>query len=177
MSMHKPNLQCYWALPGRLLAGEYPRERDDDTSINKLLGYLNAGIYTFVDLTEPDELAPYASMLRTLASQHGVDIRHHRFSIPDKSVPPSIELMHNILQTIHSELGDNRNVYVHCWGGVGRTGTVIGCYLVERGLAPIDALQCINLLWQGVEKVARHPQLPETEAQREWVKNWRPSFA
>ena len=33
---------------------------------------------------------------------------------------------------------DGRKVYVHCWGGVGRTGTVVGCYLVRQGEREAD---------------------------------------
>jgi len=36
--------------------------------------------------------------------------------------------MHEILDTIDAALSAKRIVYVHCWGGVGRTGTVIGCH-------------------------------------------------
>ena len=32
--------------------------------------------------------------------------------------------------------GAGRSVYVHCMGGLGRTGTVVGSFLVEKGLVP-----------------------------------------
>ena len=31
-------------------------------------------------------------------------------------------------------------VYVHCWGGIGRTGTVVGCWLVRHGMTGDEAL-------------------------------------
>src|SRR3712207_6971239 len=33
--------------------------------------------------------------------------------------------------------------YVHCWGGIGRTGTVVGCYLVEHGMDGEQAIAAI----------------------------------
>ncbi|MSR27507.1 MAG: hypothetical protein EXS06_10930, partial [Planctomycetaceae bacterium] len=37
-----------------------------------------------------------------------------------------------ILADIDAELAAGRPVYVHCWGGVGRTGTVVGLVHVAR---------------------------------------------
>ena len=37
-------------------------------------------------------------------------------------------------------------VYVHCWGGVGRTGTVIGCRLADQGLSFPDVMSRLTEL-------------------------------
>jgi protein-tyrosine phosphatase len=37
------------------------------------------------------------------------------------------ELMTTILDAIDESMTAGKPVYVHCWGGMGRTGTVIGC--------------------------------------------------
>lgn len=175
--MLTPNRQCYWVEPGRLLAGEYPRELDEAASRAKLAAYLDCGIDLFIDLTEPGELLPYAALLQQLAQRRGIGVEHCRFAIADKSVPADPATMQAILARLHTALADGRGVYVHCWGGVGRTGTVIGCYLIETGWPPAAALQQVNTLWQSVAKVERHPQSPETAAQRQWVAAWPPSSA
>ena len=42
-----------------------------------------------------------------------------------------------------------RKAYVHCWGGVGRTGIVAGCYLIEHGHYTGEAaLAQLQLLWR-----------------------------
>ena len=56
-------------------------------------------------------------------------------------------------------------VYVHCWGGIGRTGTVVGCWLVETGGAGDDVLEAIKALRAGTMK--RSTQFPETSDQAE----------
>ena len=38
------------------------------------------------------------------------------------------------IQAHCARAGAGRRVYVHCRAGIGRTGTVIGCYLAEQGL-------------------------------------------
>jgi protein tyrosine/serine phosphatase len=80
--------------------------------------------------------------------------------------------MHRILDLIDAEHDRGRSVYLHCWAGVGRTGTVVGCYLVRHGLSGQEALDRIATLWQGMEKRYRAPQSPETEAQRQFVLGW-----
>lgn len=39
------------------------------------------------------------------------------------------------------KLREGENVIVHCLGGLGRTGMLIGCVLVELGLEPDEAMR------------------------------------
>ena len=41
----------------------------------------------------------------------------------------------HILDEIDGAILNGKTVYVHCLGGIGRTGTVVGCYLVRHGIA------------------------------------------
>lgn len=82
-----------------------------------------AGVNAFVDLTEAGEsgLKPYAHMLADGAA-------HRRMAIRDAGVPRTAADMTAILDCIDGHLERGDVVYVHCWGGVGRTGTVVGCW-------------------------------------------------
>ncbi|WP_148715534.1 protein-tyrosine phosphatase family protein [Chitinolyticbacter meiyuanensis] len=174
--MERPNPNCYWVVPGQVLAGEYPRNIDTQSSLAKLQAYLDAGVSYFLDLTEQGELASYVELLPEFSS-NGKPVVHHRFPIPDKSIPSSAQVMRQILTAIRSACEEGHAVYVHCWGGVGRTGTVIGCLLVEHGASPTEALEQLEMLWQTVAKVSRHPRSPETSAQRQWVSSWEAQAA
>jgi len=55
-----PIENCYWVVPGKLLAGEYPRDREEESSRVKINALLSAGIKSFIDLTEEDEGIPSA---------------------------------------------------------------------------------------------------------------------
>ena len=83
--------------------------------------------------------------------------------------------MDRILDAIDHALAGGKSVYVHCWGGVGRTGTVVGCYLVRHGATGSSALDTLARLWSGVEKCHRMPHCPETAAQRRFVADWKAS--
>ena len=125
---------CYWVEPGRLMAGEYPGDWNEKSARRKLRALLKSGVRTFLDLTEHGELEPYDEWLANEASATGVDVAYHRHSIRDLDVPTS-DGMRVILDLIESAIDADAPVYVHCWGGIGRTGTVVCCWLVERGLS------------------------------------------
>jgi hypothetical protein len=147
-----PHPGCYWVLPGRLLAGPYPELH--------LRALLDAGIDCFVDLTRADPPAPYALQTQGRARWHG-------FAITDFSTP-GVELMRRIVDTLDDELAHGARVYLHCHAGVGRTGTAVGCWLVEQGLTGGEALRLI-----AHKRDALLGQSPETQTQREFVRRWR----
>jgi len=160
-----PLPNSYWVLPGRLLAGEYPAARELERTRERLERLLRAGIDCFVDLTPAAELPSYKELLPSGAL-------HHRLPIRDHDVPARPELMAEILSIIEGALRGGRRVYVHCQAGVGRTGTVVGCLLVQRGLSGEAALEELNRVWQQCARAALWPSVPETEAQIQYVRRW-----
>ncbi len=71
------------------------------------------------------------------------------------------------LDTIE-DASDRGVVYLHCRGGCGRTGVIIGCYLVEQGLRPDDALERVHELTRALWS----KPCPETPEQIEMVCTW-----
>ena len=171
----RPSKNAYWVLPHRLAAGEYPGARNRGEAADKLRALMSAGIDHFVDLTEPHELAPYAGIAVEEATRLGLRVEHKRHPIRDVQVPRARHEMAAILDAIDAALEEGRTVYVHCWGGVGRTGTVVGCWLVRHGRTGEEALAQVAEWWRGVEKAWRRPQSPETAEQFEYVRNWTES--
>lgn len=163
---------AYWVIPGRFAAGEYPGAKSRRDAADKLRALMGAGIDYFIDLTEPHELAPYAWIAEEEAAQLGRSIEHDRRSIRDVQVPRNQHEMAAILDSIGAALDDGRTVYVHCWGGIGRTGTVVGCWLVRCGRTGEEALDQVADWWRGVEKAWRRPESPETPEQCDYVRNW-----
>lgn len=170
--MRGPIPNSYRLHDGKLIAGEYPGDTDAASAREKLGALLDAGVTTFVDLTEPHELVPYAPLLAKMATARGVEATYIRHSIRDVSVPRSSDVMRGILDAIDAALTDGGVVYVHCWGGVGRTGTVVGCHLVRRGMSGDDALAQVAALFKHMEKYPRRRRSPETDEQDAYVRAW-----
>ncbi len=167
-----PIIESYWVEDNRFLAGEYPGSFNPEQARKKLDVFLEAGINTFLDLTQPHELVPYKSILMEQAHIYDIDAQYHRFAIRDHGVP-SAQTMQAILDTIDDALDKKRKVYIHCWGGVGRTGTVVGCYLVRHGNPNKQALEIVNKLYKTRPHDPFMPGSPETEEQIQFVMNWR----
>lgn len=168
----RPIPQSYWVRPGRFLAGEYPYSHAPREGRSRLAAFAQQGFDTFIDLTVPGELPDYGPELQELGLLHGLEIRRLRFPIGDMGLP-SPEQMKATLDAIDAALNAGRRLYLHCWGGIGRTGTTVGCYLVRHGLSGPQALEQLARWWAQVPKSVVHPRSPETEAQMDFVRNWR----
>ena len=133
----RPDPNTYWVIPGKLLAGEYPGARDPEETRSRLRRFLAAGVSHFIDLTEAGELTPYAELLAEVAD-YGTS--HQRFPIRHVSVPEEPKTMAEILAAIDRGIAEGGITYVHCRGGIGRTGLAVACWLQERGQTPDEAL-------------------------------------
>ena len=168
----RPLSESYWVQEGCFLAGEYPGRFDTEQTRKRIDALLEAGFNTFIDLTQPNETVSYLHILEEQSQAYGVGIQYHRFAIGDFGLPTT-ELMRSILDKIDESIESGRQVYLHCWGGIGRTGTTVGCYLVRRGLNGEAALRQLAAWWQGVPKSHIHPHSPETLEQAAFVRNWK----
>jgi protein-tyrosine phosphatase len=173
-----PFPRSYWVIPGKLLAGAYPGDRDRITAEAKMKQLFDAGIRSTVNLMESDEVnsdgAPfvdYALTFREIVERHGEVASCLRFPIRDLGIPGT-DTMQRILDALDQSIEADQPVYVHCWGGIGRTGTVVGCFLIRRGLAENDnVLEKIRELRFHDE--AGHRPSPETTEQCRYVQRWR----
>ncbi len=162
---------CYWVIPGKLLAGEYPCSPRDVVAVSKLNALLDAGIRSFVDLTESaDGLLAYRGVVTRLGADRGLAIRYRQMSIRDLGIPTA-DHMKLILEHIERELAAGYPVYVHCWGGIGRTGTVVGCWMRQDGHSADEAFTRIAELRAHTRDV--DIPSPQTRQQREFVTLWK----
>ena len=160
----RPIENCYWVVPDKLLAGEYPRNIDNKSSRNKLACLTQGGVSAFIDLTREGEMLPYVQWVAKGT--------HQRFPIVDGWTPDSPEITASILDAIDGHMDQGRTVYVHCMGGIGRTGTIIGCWLARHGHPGPEALARLGKLWQECPK-SQQRHSPENLRQAQYVLDWK----
>jgi ADP-ribosylglycohydrolase len=167
-----PLPNSYWLEPGRILCGQYPGGRDEAETRERLRLLFDAGIDCFIDLTESGERDPYERQLAAMRPSAPVEYR--RLPIPDHGLPQSLGHMQDVLNELDRALAAGRRVYLHCRAGIGRTNLVAGCWLVNRGFGGEAALAQLNERWQSCSRSGTWPSVPETEAQGDFVREWRP---
>jgi hypothetical protein len=173
-----PLRASYWVVPQQLLAGEYPGEVEPEFTSRKLQALLAGGIRTFLDLTDEDEInedakliPPYRNLLRQVSEEESIQVTYANIPIEDRGVP-SPWTLRCILDVIDRSIADENPVYVHCWAGRGRTGTVVGCYLKRHGLAQdADVIQKLAYLRRDVPTAKETS--PHTQEQIRMVINWK----
>lgn len=166
-----PIPNSYWVIPHRFLAGEYPGGFNRERVRQRVNAYLDARLDTFINLTQPDELPPYDPILLEEAAYYNLRVETIHLPIRDFGLPTRDEML-IILNHVDGALEKGHNVYLHCWGGIGRTGTTVGCYLVRHGMTGDEALAQLAQWWQNDPRRAYYPRTPETDEQIQFVRDW-----
>jgi len=122
-----------WLLPDSLAACAFP-------DAERGLPYLSRlGVGLLVNLHErPHE--PEALARLGLAQVH--------LPVPDFTPPTPAQLDEGVA-AIADALAAGKRVAVHCHGGLGRTGTLLACYLVQQGMSPTEAIARVREVRPG----------------------------
>lgn len=155
-----PTTHSNWVLPGRLAIGAYP---DPDSQFPEQL--LNAGFNVFVSLQTDSELKKFRPYQHLLPAE----VRWLQLPIKDRGTTSDEKLL-AFLEVLRDLLAQDKQIYVHCYGGHGRSGT-LACVLLaqEEGLSHEEALVKIN----AQHRTRTHNpnvSIPQCQGQRAQVK-------
>ncbi len=137
-----------WLEGGRLLACAYPRGEAAQASLSR------RGVSLLVNLHErPHEPARLA--------RYGLTEVH--LPVKDFSAPTPEQVARGVA-AIEEVMVAGQRVAVHCGGGLGRTGTLLACLLVDRGLTAREAIARIRAARPGSVETAGQVAAVETYA-------------
>ena len=164
-----PTSENYWVIKNILMAGSYPLQ--NTKSNNRIrASVLKQKFDVFINLMQKDEKDHDGDYFKDYKSFINYDATIIRMPIKDMDIPTPFQTM-KLIKTIDRFINDNKNIYLHCWGGLGRTGTIVGCYLIEKKLAnKSNVFSKINEL-KANSSLAKFNS-PQTEEQKEFIINW-----
>jgi atypical dual specificity phosphatase len=139
-----------WLEQGQILACAYPRREAAFAELRR------SGISLLINLHEkphqPDRLAKYG-----LVELH--------LPVKDFTSPSPAQLGRGIA-AIEEATSAGNAVAVHCGGGFGRTGTLLACYLIHRGLPPEAAIARVRAARPGSIETASQVAAVKAYGQR-----------
>jgi len=197
--------QAQWAIPYKLMQGARPGfGLSDNTSladqVNKIVG--EGKVTTFVSLqaeclpengsilldgggcrkSEPKNLPPYWKEVETAATQFSMPPPTFLYyGIVGMKTAKSIDSLSIAAKDLAKRIKLGETIYVHCGGGVGRAGLVSACVMgiLYKNLtadAAIDYTTGLCHLRNLESKEEKHYSSPETEEQKEQVRNFFEKF-
>ena len=143
------------------------RPRGGDWLEDDVANWKRAGVSAVLSLLTPDEREELALQHEAREVQ-GQGLSFSSFPIPDLQVPRSEAKLAEALKNVTANLSAGRNVLIHCRQGIGRSGMIAACLLIESGISPGAALDSVS--------AARGISVPETPEQREWIERYAPVF-
>lgn len=151
---------------GIIYAGEYPGDKDVEIAKRKIARMCHFGIRHFIDLTKESELRPYHHILPK-------DTTYTRFPIEKCGVPGSIEDVQRLLLRIEELMKMNGHIYLHCSDGVGRTGTIVACFMAQNWDEP-DLKNTLEVLRRNFSEMPKsaYRKTPETKVQINFIERF-----
>ena len=101
------------------------------------------------------------------AEAHGMEVL--RLPIPDGGVLPGPDPVAQLVEKITRRARDGKNIVIHCAGGLGRTGTIAGCLLVQHGSTAADSIHVLHQV--------RGRNCPETGGQEAFIFDYQRAYA
>ena len=119
-----------WVIPDKLAGSQGPVYEEE------LLYLKGKGVRAIVRLEQ-----------RTISGE-GVGLVDMAEYVPDFHAP-TVSQVKRIVAFIHQQVEHDVPVVVSCKAGLGRTGTVLACYLIYTGSSARDALERVRSLRPG----------------------------
>ena len=136
------------------------RPRGGDWLEDEIARWKSQGASALLSLLTPDEEGDL-DLENEAAIVRGQGMEFVSLPVADRDVPSSESAFARAIEWLDSALAAGRTVVVHCRQGIGRSGMMAACALVQNGVEPGTAIARASS--------ARGLSVPETEPQREWI--------
>lgn len=129
-------LNFSWVIDGKLAGHQAPSSEHDLEWLKK------QGVLAFVRMAEEHMAKVDSHQIEQLG------LLDYHMPVPDFT-PPTLTQIGEMIQFIEVSLYERRPVGISCRAGMGRTGTILACYLVSKGYEADSAIDEIRTLRPG----------------------------
>jgi atypical dual specificity phosphatase len=144
------DLNFSWLIESELAGSRGPRSKDD------LISLKERGVRALVRLVESDE----AWVTEKEVNDAGLE--DYNEPVRDFTAPSQAQI-DRIIEYIDSHLKRGIAVGVSCNAGIGRTGVILACYLIHKGLTAKEAIEVVR---------KKRGRMPEILEQAEAIKDY-----
>src|SRR5581483_893008 len=134
-----------WVIEKRLAGTSYPFSEDALARLQQL------GVKALLSLSEEPVNAD-------MLMRYGLQMKH--VPVADFTAP-TLGQVEQAVTGIDGFLAQDRPVAVHCGAGLGRTGTILACYLVSRGSSAEEAIERVRAMRPGSIETAEQEAVIE----------------
>ena len=145
------HLNFSWVINGKLAGHAAP------SSVEDLTWLKNKGILALVRMAEENKQGISKHQIEQLGLLDCYE------PVPDFTAPNPAQIS-SMVEFISRAISSGRPVAVSCSAGLGRTGTILACYLTTQGCSAQQAIKTVR---------AKRPGSIETKGQEEAVINYK----
>ena len=156
--------EIYWiGVPGPGRLAILPRPRGGEWLDEDIRSLRKEGVDVLVSLLERHEVEEFDLEGEAAAcATQGIDFVSH--PIRDHTAPLRFRETAALVRSLEARMSTGKGIAVHCFAGIGRSGTLAAAILLERGMPLDTVLESLAL--------ARGFPVPETAEQHQWLERF-----